>query len=56
MDLDFVPENHKFLIPHTDNGVTKEWLMYCSDSWGARDAIQLYLVYLQIGSFFSKMK
>lgn len=28
------------------------WLTCCSGTWGGRDAIQLYLVYLQIDRLF----
>lgn len=51
MVFDCLPENCDFLIPHTENGVIEEWIMYCSGTWGRRDAIQL-LVYLQIDRLF----
>lgn len=41
-----------FLIPHAENGATEEWPSCCSGTWGGRDAIQLYLVYLQIDGLF----
>lgn len=52
MVFNFVPENCNFLRPHAENGVTEEWLTSCSGTWGGRDAIQIYLVYLRIDGLF----